>query len=150
MLWKPVGTRPLGMHQDCAYLDWINPNEMISCWIALDDTSAEAGTMELVRGSHRWSRATPIEQFHGPEDYTKEMREAAAAQGVGEPDVVPVVVKKGGGSFHHGNTWHGSNAKSRQLRQALSCRSLPVIRGVFRSPQHRPWHGPDVRSLHAP
>lgn len=122
VLWKPVGTRPLGMHQDCAYLDWIDPNEMISCWIALDDTTSEAGTMELVRGSHRWTRAAPIEQFHGPEDYTKEMREAAAAQGVGEPDVVPVVVNKGGGSFHHGNTWHGSNAN----RGSTARRSLVV------------------------
>ncbi len=110
VLWKPVGTRPLGMHQDCAYLDWIDPNEMISCWIALDDTSAEAGTMELVRGSHRWARSRPIEQFHGPGDYTREMRAAAAAEGIDEPEIVPVVVAKGSGSFHHGNTWHGSNA----------------------------------------
>ncbi len=112
VLWKPVGTRPLGMHQDCAYLEWINPNEMISCWIALDDTSADAGTMELVRGSHKWARSAPIEQFHGPADYTKEMRAAAAAEGIEEPEIVPVVVKKGSGSFHHGNTWHGSNANA--------------------------------------
>ena len=31
----------------------------------------------------------------------------AAREGV-EPELVPVVVPKGGGSFHHGWTWHGS------------------------------------------
>ena len=56
-IWKPPGTKSLGMHQDGAYLDYLHPGEMITCWIALDDTSAEAGTMTFVRGSHHWPRA---------------------------------------------------------------------------------------------
>lgn len=108
VLWKPPGTRPLGMHQDSAYLAWINPSDMISCWIALDDTTANSGTMELVRGSHKWRLSAPEGEFHGPDDYQKYMRIAAAAEGIAEPEIVPVVAKKGGGSFHHGWTWHGS------------------------------------------
>ena len=46
--------RPLGYHQDSAYHPWLAPQAMLSCWIALDDTTAEGGTMELVRGSHQW------------------------------------------------------------------------------------------------
>ncbi len=107
VLWKPPGAKSLGFHQDCSYLEWLNPREMLSCWIALDDTTAEGGTMELARGSHRWGDFPMAEQFHAPEDYRKGMREAAAAIGV-EPEIVPVVVPKGGGSFHHGWTWHGS------------------------------------------
>ena len=37
------------------------------------------------------------------------MREAAARAGV-DPDIAYVEVKAGGGSFHHGRTWHGSGA----------------------------------------
>ncbi len=107
VLWKPAGARPLGFHQDNSYLEWFTPAELLSLWIALDDTSATAGTMELVRGSHRWHHAPPAREFHGPENYRAEMLAAAAREGV-TPDIVPVEVPAGGGSFHHGWTWHGS------------------------------------------
>jgi phytanoyl-CoA hydroxylase len=107
VLWKPPGTRPLGYHQDSAYLDWYNPSDLLSCWIALDDTSAEGGTIEFVRGSHKWNHSMPEGEFHGPEEYRKYMELAAAREGV-EPDIVYIEVPKGGGSFHHGWTWHGS------------------------------------------
>ena len=107
VLWKPAGTRPLGFHQDNSYLDWFAPTELLSCWIALDDTSAEGGTMEVVRGSHRWGKFPMATEFHGPERYREEMQAAAARIGE-EPEIVPIVVEKGGGSFHHGWTWHGS------------------------------------------
>ena len=107
VLWKPPGARPLGFHQDNSYLDWFEPTELLSLWVALDDTSAAGGTMELVRGSHRWRHAPPAKEFHGPEAYRAEMEAAAALEGV-TPDIVPVEVPAGGGSFHHGWTWHGS------------------------------------------
>ena len=54
VIWKPPGTKPLGFHQDDSYNDWIIPGEMLTCWIALDDTRAYQGTIEHVRGSHKW------------------------------------------------------------------------------------------------
>ncbi len=60
-----------------------------------------------------------IEQFHGPADPHAELRQAAAAHGV-EPELVPVEVPAGGGAFHHGWTWHGSDVN----RSALPRRSL--------------------------
>jgi hypothetical protein len=120
VLWKPPGTRPLAFHQDSAYLGWIDPPEMISCWIALDDTSAEGGTLEHVRGSHRWAHdSKPATHFHGPSDYRSAMEAAAKAEPV-EPEVVPVVVPRGGGAFHHGWAWHGSGFnRSENPRRSL-------------------------------
>jgi ectoine hydroxylase-related dioxygenase (phytanoyl-CoA dioxygenase family) len=46
-IWKPPGTKSLGMHQDGSYLDYLVPPEMITCWIALDHTAAEAGTITM-------------------------------------------------------------------------------------------------------
>ena len=58
-LWKPPGARSLGMHQDGSYADYLVPAEMVTCWVALDDTRAEGGTIEYARGSHRWPRSRP-------------------------------------------------------------------------------------------
>lgn len=120
VIWKPPGARALGFHQDNSYQGWVDPPAMVSCWIALDETSAEGGTLSYVRGSHRWGVSPPIEQFHGPEDFTKELRRAAAQAGAGEPELVPVVLPRGGVAFHHGSTWHGSAPnRSQRPRRAL-------------------------------
>ncbi|AQA01730.1 hypothetical protein BVC93_03980 [Mycobacterium sp. MS1601] len=107
VLWKPVGGRPLGFHQDAAYDRWAVPVDWVSCWIALDDTTVDGGTLELVRGSHRWRPWGMIEEFHGPEDPDAELRVAAHTEGR-QIDKVAVVVPAGGGVFHSGRTWHGS------------------------------------------
>ncbi len=107
VIWKPPGAKSLGYHQDNSYNDWIVPGEMLSCWVALDRTTAAGGTIEYVRGSHLWGRFPPARQFHAPEDYRAEM--IAAARSLGhEPEIVFVEVPAGGCAFHHGWTWHGS------------------------------------------
>ncbi len=110
-IWKPAGTKSIGYHQDNAYLSWFEPGEICTVWIALDDVEAENGTMELVRGSHRWQHAQPEGEFHAPEDYRAPMIKFADIEGV-KPDIVPVAVPRGSGSIHHGWTWHGSGANT--------------------------------------
>jgi 2-oxoglutarate-dependent dioxygenase len=65
-------------------------------------------------------------EFHAPEDWLAGPR-AAAPEGT-ELDTVPVVVKPGGGSFHHGLTWHGSapNTSGTVARMALVSHLIPV------------------------
>jgi len=109
VIWKPPAAKSLGFHQDSAYLAWFKPSDLLTCWIALDDTRADGGTIEFVRGSHRWQLGEPEGEFHAPEDYRKHMRKAAALAGV-EAEIEYVEVNAGGGSFHHGWTWHGSGA----------------------------------------
>ena len=107
VLWKPAGARSLAHHQDSAFLSWFTPSDLCTCWIALDNTSAAGGTLELVKGSHRWALGKPEGEFHGPKDYRKQMLQAANTEEA-HVDIVPVEVAAGGGSFHHGHTWHGS------------------------------------------
>jgi hypothetical protein len=66
VIWKPPGAKPLGYHQDDSYIDWVVPSGYVTVWMALDDTSATGGTLEYVRGSHRWGKFPPIRQFHAP------------------------------------------------------------------------------------
>ncbi len=96
------------MHQDSAYAVWASPSLMCTVWIALDDVTAEGGTMEFARGSHLWGQSGPTGAFHNPADYKADFRHAAEAAGVDSPEMVPVAVPAGGGSIHHGWLWHGS------------------------------------------
>jgi 2-oxoglutarate-dependent dioxygenase len=108
VIWKPPGTRPLGFHQDDSYNEWIVPGEMLTCWITLDDTKAGQGTIEYVRGSHKWPIAPPIKQFHAPDDALADLKPAAEAAGAGDYEIVPIEIPAGSAVFHHGRTWHGS------------------------------------------
>ena len=111
VLWKPPGARPLNYHQDSAYLDWYRPSDLLSLWIALDDTSVKGGTLEYVPGSHLWKHSSPVGEFHGPDDYRRHLIQAAEVEGISdiEDRIVFVEVPAGGGSFHHGWVWHGSS-----------------------------------------
>ena len=113
IFWKPPGGKALGFHQDSSYEQWVVPHEMVSCWIALDDTFATGGTVEYVRGSHLWPLDSMIDTFHAPDDPLLEMRQAAEREGIAEPEIVPIEVPAGGCVFHHGHTWHGSRANQR-------------------------------------
>ena len=119
VLWKPPGARSLAFHQDESYQRWVVPPEMCTCWIALDATCAAGGTVEYVAGSHRWDLAPPAARFHAPDDYAREMREAAERAGA-VPEVVPIELPAGGGVFHHGRTFHGSDTnRGERHRRAL-------------------------------
>jgi ectoine hydroxylase-related dioxygenase (phytanoyl-CoA dioxygenase family) len=119
VIWKPPATKSLGFHQDSAYLAWFTPSDLLTCWIALDETRAEGGTIEFARGSHRWQLREPEGEFHAPADYRKPMHRAAELEVV-DAEIAYVEVPAGGGSFHHGWTWHGSGANnSAQPRRSL-------------------------------
>src|SRR3990170_4872865 len=84
VLWKPPGTKAIGFHQDSSYADYLVPPEMITCWISLHDTEADAGPLELVRGSHAWPKSPPQRtQFHAPDDWLRGRRAGAPGGGGG-------------------------------------------------------------------
>lgn len=108
VLWKPPGAAPLGFHQDNSYIKWSVPAHYVTCWMALDETTAAGGTLEYVPGSHTWGSFPPIRQFHDPDDYRECLHQAAAAAGR-SAHIVPIEVPAGGCAFHHGELWHGSD-----------------------------------------
>jgi ectoine hydroxylase-related dioxygenase (phytanoyl-CoA dioxygenase family) len=121
VIWKPPGVKSLGMHQDGSYLDYLVPPEMITCWITLDDTSAEAGTITYAAGSHRWPRAPENRgEFHAPADWLAPV-ERGRPEGE-ELRLVPLVVPAGSAAFHHFDTFHGSgpNTGSVHRRSVVS------------------------------
>ena len=125
VLWKPPGGKTLAYHQDAAYDDWVIPQTMMTCWMPLDDVSQEKGTLEYVKGSHKWDLVPPSGQFHSPENYKNEL-EAYAKKNNKEIHIQYVEVPAGGVSFHHGQTWHGSGINtSKDDRRAIVAHCIP-------------------------
>jgi ectoine hydroxylase-related dioxygenase (phytanoyl-CoA dioxygenase family) len=134
VIWKPPGAKSLGMHQDGSYLDYLVPPEMITCWIALDDTSSEAGTITYAAGSHRWPRSPENRgEFHAPADWLAPVERSRPSDD--ELRLVPVVVRAGGATFHHFNTFHGSGPNTGSVhRRAVISHLVPV--GARFHPEH--------------
>ena len=125
VLWKPPGGKTLAYHQDAAYDDWVIPQAMMTCWMPLDDVSRVKGTLEYVKGSHKWGLVPPSGQFHSPENYKNEL-EAYAKKNNKEIHIQYVEVPAGGVSFHHGQTWHGSGINtSKDDRRAIVAHCIP-------------------------
>jgi len=94
VIWKPPGTKSIGMHQDGSYLDYLVPPEMVTAWVALDETAAEAGTMTYAAGSHQWPRSPENRgEFHAPADWLAPVYRALPRGE--ELRLVPVEVKAG-------------------------------------------------------
>jgi phytanoyl-CoA hydroxylase len=126
--WKPPGTKPIAHHQDSSFMDFLDPAMTVTCWVPLDDTRRDAGTLEYAPGSHLWPLGALPEAFHGQQDYRDQMRAAAHAAGVAAPDPVFIEVPAGSCVFHAGEVWHGSgpNITGEHQRRAIGIHMLPV------------------------
>ena len=111
LIWKPPSGKALLCHQDAAYLDHLDPPNMTTCWMALDDTRADTGTIFYVKGSNHWPHARLGGEFHAPDDWLGHAR-ASMPEG-GELELVPIEVPAGGAAFHDGWTFHGSPPNER-------------------------------------
>jgi ectoine hydroxylase-related dioxygenase (phytanoyl-CoA dioxygenase family) len=131
-IWKPPATKSLGMHQDGSYLDYLVPPEMVTVWVALDDTSAEAGTITYARRSHGWPRSPENRgEFHAPDDWLAPVRRALPPGE--ELELVPIEVKAGGAAFHHFNTFHGSGPNTAAVHRRAVISHLVPARAEFHS-----------------
>lgn len=118
-IWKPPSGKALLCHQDAAYAGFLDPPNMTTCWMALDDTSADAGTIYYVRGSNHWPAAPIGGQFHAPDDWLGHVREVMPEDA--ELELVPIEVPAGGAAIHDGWTFHGSppNERADAERRAI-------------------------------
>lgn len=106
---KPVVGGKLAWHQDYAYWPLASPGA-VTCWIALDDVSAENGGMQVAAGSHKLGEKLPVEFGDGSSFMHKErpgLGEVVAPEGAGL-EVVGYELKAGECAFHHALLWHAS------------------------------------------
>lgn len=119
--WKPPETKPIAHHQDSSFMNFLDPIETVTCWVTLDDTHREAGTLEYIPGSHRWPLTPLPDAFHGQQNYRAQMEAAAANAGVVPRHPVLIEVPAGSCVFHAGEIWHesGPNVTGDRTRRSI-------------------------------
>jgi len=94
-----------GWHADRAYWATCSSDKMISVWIPLHSVDITRSPLVVMAGSHRWSGLQDVRFFN--QQNLSEMEEKFRAHGR-EVRIVPMTLRKGQVSFHHGWTIHAS------------------------------------------
>ena len=109
-------------HQDGSY--WpLAPMEVVTLWLAVDDSTPENGCMRVIPGTH----TMPIHQMKRRTDIPNVLNSEIDTEWVDESKAVDIVIKAGGISVHHPNLIHGSNPNtSTKRRGGLTIRYIPT------------------------
>lgn len=92
----PHGGATIPWHRDLPSWPVAEPRA-VSCWLALDDVTAESGAMHFMLGGHKEPMTRSIDFLNETKNW-----------GDRERDAVPVAVRAGSAIFHHCLSWHTS------------------------------------------
>ncbi len=120
----PVHGGPTRWHQDHPAWPIIQPSDLVSAWVALDDADIENGCMWMVPESHKWGNhktfISTSDDFVPAHSKPEMLPEGAIIK------PVPFEIKKGQVGYHHCMTWHGSpRNKSDRKRRAIAVHYMP-------------------------
>lgn len=110
-------------HQDSTY--WgLDPDEVITAWIALSDVTEESGYMQVIPGSHKVDQLPHVDTFH--KDNLLSRGQEIAVE-VDKSKAVGLRLQPGEMSLHHIKLVHGSDAnRSNDRRIGLAIRYIPT------------------------
>jgi len=128
----PLDGQPVLWHQDGSY--WpLEPMEVITLWLAVDDSLPENGCMRVIPRSHKSELLARRDRTDVVNVLASEIEPAF----VDESLAVDVAMKAGGVSIHHPNLIHGSNANhSPRRRCGLTIRYIPTTTRIV---SDKPW-----------
>jgi ectoine hydroxylase-related dioxygenase (phytanoyl-CoA dioxygenase family) len=131
VVWKPPagGTQTkagnIGWHQDYAYWNCTTTTNMITAWVALQDTDLANGGMRTLAGSHRSGLLEDADTFYEQDLDALAQRFAVHVGGRWVDE--PCLLKAGQVSFHHPLCFHGSGPNtSRRPRLAVIAHYMPA------------------------
>jgi phytanoyl-CoA hydroxylase len=111
----PEGGGPKPAHQDNYYFGPDDEEGLVTAWIALDDATLENGCLYYGAGTN----LGPVYAHEAPPDEPFNLQLPAAL--LERQPMSPAPVRRGGVSFHHGNTFHRSGAnRSTHWRRACA------------------------------
>ena len=118
----PFDGQPVLWHQDGSY--WpLDPMEVVTLWLAVDDSLPENGCMRVIPGTHREA----LQEMKRRTDVASVLGSGIDDSAVDESRAVDCMLKAGGVSVHHPNIIHGSSANhSPRRRCGLTIRYIPT------------------------
>ena len=158
---KPPGDgQPVLWHQDGVYWPLEPDRDVITIWLALDESTPENGCMRVIPGTQTMA-------FHDLEERTdvENVLNSEIAIEVNESDAVDIELEPGDVSVHHPAILHGSEGNtSERWRRGLTIRYIPTTTRITErswpacfllrgSPEpgvntYQPWplYGPDANT----
>lgn len=130
---KPAGDGlPVLWHQDGSY--WpLEPMEVVTLWLAVDDSTPENGCMRVLPGTQHLE----LKQLQARKDVKSVLGSETDPSFVDESKAVDVVLKAGDISVHHPNIIHGSQANTSPKRRCgLTIRYIPTSTRITKVPWH--------------
>ena len=117
----PSDGRPVLWHQDGSY--WpLEPMEVVTLWLAVDESTAENGCMRVIPGTHY----SQLQEMKRRQDIPNVLSSGIDPDLVDETRAVDVILEAGDVSVHHPNIIHGSNPNlSAKRRCGLTIRYIP-------------------------
>ncbi len=123
-------------HQDANY--WpLEPMNVITLWLAIDESTEENGCMQVVPGTHERGPIAHVQDEH-PE--TKVLHEKLPDDAFDPAQAVNCVLQPGDCSFHAPYTIHGSTPNTSPRRRCgYTMRFMPASTRMQRSGQFAQW-----------
>lgn len=114
-------------HQDSYYWS-IEPQNLVTCWLALDDATLENGCMCFIPGTHR----------EGIIEHKRNDQRTMKIEGVDESKIVAAPVPAGGCEFHHSLVLHAtSQNQTPYRRRAIAMTYMSARNTDPRNPERR-------------
>jgi len=125
-------------HQDGIY--WpLEPMDVVTLWLAIDDSTVENGCMRVVPGTHTLG---PIEHIDDEHPETKVLHQKIKPGSFDPTEAVDIVLRRGGCSFHAPYLIHGSTPnRSDKRRAGLTMRFMPATTKMLRTGPLAKWFG---------
>jgi phytanoyl-CoA hydroxylase len=121
----PVNGGPTLWHQDHPYWPVIQPADLVSAWVAIEDADEANGCMSMVPGSHKWGPHKGGTIGTNPETWGPDPDLSQLPEGI-DITPVPVPVPAGAVVFHHCLTWHGAPPnRTERSRPAIAVHYMP-------------------------
>ena len=133
---EPNSLHHVTYHQDATYMG-LEPQNSLTAWIALTESTCENGCVRMIRGSHRLDIQQHIDTFGEGNILTRGQQ----IENVDEKHAVDIELEPGQMSLHHARTIHGSRPNT------TADRRIGIALQSFAHPSTRQVHGQDYALL---
>ena len=126
---EPNSLHHVTYHQDATYMG-LEPQESLTAWIALTESTRENGCVRMIQGSHLLDIQQHIDTFGEDNILTR----GQEIENIDEERALDIELEPGQMSLHHARTIHGSRPNKtadRRIGIALQSFAHPSTRQVY-------------------